>query len=148
MAQHITDLLKNFIPSEHNWKLALFEKWPSIIGKLEGKVRIEKILNNVLVLGVCHPAWAQELLLLSPMLKKKINALFNEEKITVIRFKTVSFNKKIRKPRFVQAFPKNNAEPIVLNSKERLTLNGVKNENLKKELERYCLRCKHIKGVE
>ena len=85
--------LTNIIPQEHSWKIKLFGQWKKIIGHLSEKVRIEKITNHSLTLGVCHATWAQELFLLSPMIKKKINVLLKEEKIKNIQFKTVSFKK-------------------------------------------------------
>ena len=88
--------LTNIIPQEHSWKIKLFGQWKNIIGHLSEKVRIEKITESSITLGVCHATWAHELFLLSPMIKKKINNLLREEKIKNIHFRTVTLEKKIR----------------------------------------------------
>src|SRR3989304_6289270 len=89
MAHHIHKILATVFPEEHRWKMDLFEHWDSLIGNLKGKVKIEKIENDVLTLGVVHPAWAQELYFFSGMLKDKINGVLNEERIRIIRFHTL-----------------------------------------------------------
>ena len=94
MASQFRDLLKGIIPQNHRWKMRLFRKWDGIIGDLKDKVSIECIHNNILVLGVSHPAWAQELYFLSDTLKNKINEALDEERIVDIRFKTIVMKKK------------------------------------------------------
>lgn len=89
MAKQIQSILTQLIPDEHRWKINLLKEWDSIIGPLKGKVIVDKIQGEVLVLGVVHPAWAQELHMLMPLLKKKINACLDKERITVIRFRFI-----------------------------------------------------------
>ena len=76
MSKCLKELLINIIPKEHSWKITLFQNWDNIIGSLKNKVIIDQIKDDVLYLGVVHPAWAQELHMLSPMLKAKINRMF------------------------------------------------------------------------
>ena len=89
MAKQVRALLENFLPSQHKWKTELMQQWESIIGTLSDKVRIEKIDGDLLVLGVIHPSWAQELMFLSSMLRGKINAALGSERIKTIRCKTI-----------------------------------------------------------
>ena len=133
--------LTNIIPQEHSWKIKLFGQWKKIIGNLNEKVRIEKITNHSLTLGVCHATWAQELFLLSPMIKKKINALLKEEKIKNIQFKTVSFKKNAStcsRAKYKDITNKERNLTIV----EHSHLKTVKNKELAKELGRFFARVK------
>ena len=67
MIKPLAHFLHDFVDQKHQWKIKLFENWKTIVGKFEDKVTIIRIENNLLVLGVCHPAWAQELFMLSDM---------------------------------------------------------------------------------
>ena len=89
MSKQIGTILETIIPEKHQWKIKLFGCWKTIAGNLNDKVRIEKIENNSLTLGVCHATWAQELFFLSPMIKKKINNILQENKIKKIHFKSI-----------------------------------------------------------
>lgn len=81
MARAIKEFLKGCIDRDAQWKIVLLKHWDDIIGPMKENVSLEYIKNNRLYLGVTHPAWAQELFLLSPILKKKINQLLKKELI-------------------------------------------------------------------
>ena len=89
MAKQVSALLHDFLPKHHQWKMKLMQEWDGIIGNLKDKVRIEKIDGDLLVLGVIHPSWAQELMFLSAMLRNKINDALGSERIKTIRCKTI-----------------------------------------------------------
>ena len=93
MAEQICSFLNDIFPKEHVWKMKLFQNWDGIIGSLKSKVRIEKLEGSMLVLGVCHPAWAQELFMLSNVIKNKINRLLKEDKIKDIDFLIITDRK-------------------------------------------------------
>ena len=80
VGKRVGELLVDFVLPEHNWKITLFNNWNRIIGSLKDKVFILKIEKNLLVLGVLHSTWAQELFMLSDELKKRINSIFKEER--------------------------------------------------------------------
>ena len=87
VAKKISELLPALIPAHLHWKIKLFSHWPAIIGDMHDKVIIQEIQDSSLLLAVTHPAWAQELLYLGPILKKKINGYLENEYIKTIRFK-------------------------------------------------------------
>jgi len=93
MANNLKELLQTLINPEQNWKTDLLYRWKEIIGPLHSKVRIEKIHNDTLILGVFHSCWMQELYLLSPLLIKTINGKLDQPYIKQIRFKQVSLKK-------------------------------------------------------
>lgn len=144
MPKRIGTFLTTIIPDEHIWKIKLFGYWETIIGNLKEKVRIEKITNNSLTLGVCHPAWAQELFLLSPMLKEKINSYLKENRIKNIQFKTVTFTSVPPKIRTKQTQMHNQKE-YCLSITEHSHLQTIQNTELATALEQFYIRCKKIK---
>jgi len=110
---------------------------------LGSRVVIEKITDDCLFLGVCHPSWAQELFLLSSVIKQKINAVLAENRIVDIKFRVMP--KPTSKLLTVRA-PLQNSQPvktkIILSEKETKHLYDVKNEILRKALQDFYTRCK------
>jgi len=151
MPKPIGTLLSAIIPSEHLWKIKLFGHWEEIIGNLKEKVRIEKITNNSITLGVYHSTWAQELFLLSPVLKNKINSFLDEERIKKIQFRTIRRTKREKQKSIKKK--ENRTESI---HEQTLTIGehnhllslqkiGPNNSDLIQALETFCLRCKRTK---
>jgi hypothetical protein len=148
VANSIKDCLLNIIPREHAWKITLFQNWENIIGNLKTKVIIEKIKDDILFLGVTHPAWAQELHLLSPMLKTKVNTCLGQEKIKSIRIKLVSVKLQKQKPKFDKCVKDNLSEFICkkLSNPEQNVLNRLTDNDLRNIMHEFYLRCKNVKG--
>jgi hypothetical protein len=146
MAKKLSLLLQTFLSKDHNWKIVLLKNWGKILGPFHGKVIILKIEKRMIVLGVNHPTLSQELFLLSDTLKKKINSLFNEDKIQYIRFKTLTL---VQKSQYIKTHKNNTslkqAHPICLTKKEYLALSQIKDEEFKKNLKKFYFRCKKEK---
>src|SRR5438105_15060368 len=87
MAANLKELLQTLINPHKNWKTDLLYRWKDITGSLYSKVRIERIHDDTLILGVFHSCWMQELYLLSPLLLKTINEKLDQPHIKQIRFK-------------------------------------------------------------
>lgn len=138
--------METIIPEEHRWKLELFTLWNTIIGHMKNKVSIEKIDNDILYLNVSHPAWAHELHLLSPLLKKKINAHFAQQKISTIRFhnRTAVAGKKFLKktPPDQRNFGR---QAAILTDQENSILARLTSEGLHSVVAEYFMRCKAFK---
>lgn len=147
MTKNLPSLLAGLIPEEHRWKIELLKQWDSIIGPLKEKVIIDKIQDNVLVLGVVHPAWAQELLMFMPLLKQKINACYDKPRITVIRFRFI--DKATLHSRSATFQRKNRKAPTLapkhgtLNHAETTALDGIKNPPLRQALEHFLYTSRH-----
>lgn len=143
MAEQLTKFLNNFVSPEYKWKIKLFENWETIVGNLKDKAKIERIENNMLLIGVEHPAWAQELLFLSDFIKKRINSFLGKDYIKEIRFKVINFNKKkINKILNNKNLDTTNINHLSLNKFENNTLSAIKDQELKKLLKEFCFRCK------
>lgn len=149
MSAPLRSILLQVIPAEHQWKFVLFEKWDSIIGPLAERVKIEKITEDTVFLSVVHSSWAQELFLLSNMLKKKINFALNGDKIKNIRFKTAAFNFKEKTqlvttkltliPQFSTKMPR---PPAKLDKREQGVLENVGCDDLRSALKNFYAQCK------
>jgi len=139
VAVYLKELLHALINPEKNWKTDLLYRWNDIIGSLNSKVRIEKIYDDTLVLGVFHSCWMQELYLLSPLLIKTINEKLDQPYIKQLRFKHVglkSLKKDSLKPTTIKK-----KEEIILTQKDERTLAKVADPALRDALKAFRIRC-------
>ena len=138
MTLALKDLLHTIVRPEKNWKTSLLYNWHDIIGALHNKVRIEKIYDDTLILGVFHSSWMQELYLLSPLIIKTINEKLEHPYIKQIRFKQMSnkkkLNKKIKKETLY-------TKTIQLNKQEENTLAQINDPILRDALKAFRIRC-------
>lgn len=89
MAIAIKNILDNIFSNQNDWRIQLLRQWDTIVGNLKTRVRLEKIYNDTLVIGVYESHWMQELFLLSKVLIDSINRHLDEPRITNLRFKIV-----------------------------------------------------------
>ncbi|MGA9530414.1 MAG: hypothetical protein WBQ73_00810, partial [Candidatus Babeliales bacterium] len=61
MARKIKDLLPLFFSKRVCWKIELLNAWPTLFSEFNVKITLEKILDELLVLGVSDSCWMQEL---------------------------------------------------------------------------------------
>lgn len=150
MGKVLNQCLKKVVSKKHSWKVKLLENWDKIAEKFKDKVIIEKIQEDLLVLGVCHPTWAQELFLNSDYLKREVNKFFKEEKIKKIQFRIVNFDLLKEKMRPQQNL--NNIKNQGNFKKRELTpledehLRKVKDKILQESLKQFYFCCKDRKG--
>ena len=146
MIKHVSELLNKFISQENSWKIKLLNNWDTIVGDLKNKVSIEKIDRNLLVLNVANPAWAQELFMLSHLLKKQINDFLGDKYIKQLRFKTIRRHPKKRKKtaynNYLQKQESINLNDICLTPTEQKELSKIVDKELQESLERFYLCCK------
>lgn len=140
MTKHIKTLLETIIVDQSNWKLQLLQHWPTMLGNLNTKVRLEKIENDMLVLGVSDSCWLQELYMLSPLLLQTINKKLDSPRIKSLRFKKIGIKKEEQKKEIV-------AQPLSctllrLSPQETKALQTVKDLELRTALTDFLRRCK------
>lgn len=138
MAADLKELLQTLINPEKNWKTDLLYRWKEIIGGLHTKVRIEKVHDDTLILGVFHPCWMQELYLLSPLLIKTINEKLDQPHIKEIRFKQVSLKKDSVKNLPVKTPQK---KEVALSKEDERTLARIADPTLRAALKAFRIRC-------
>ncbi|BDC34924.1 hypothetical protein Noda2021_08820 [Candidatus Dependentiae bacterium Noda2021] len=73
MTTPIKNILNTLFDNNNTWQLRLLANWDDIIGHMQTKVQLLKILDDTLILGVVDACWMQELFLLSNLLIKTIN---------------------------------------------------------------------------
>lgn len=138
MAHHVKTLLQNLIRTEKSWKLQLLEKWPIIMGSLHDKVTIEKLTDDMIVLGVYDSCWLQEMYLLSDLLLTTINKNLENHHIKTIRFKQAGIKQKknsIATPMSVFE------QPVALRSHEEQALARITDPVLASALKNFLVRC-------
>ncbi len=140
MAQALKKLLNNYLYQD-NWRTYLLDKWPTIVGSLHTKVHIQQITkNNTLVLAVIDSCWLQELYLLSATLLKTINNALEEPHVKKLHFRlagTAKTNYRIHKKKNAPT----HTATISLHKREEHALNTIDDEELKKLLRLFCIRC-------
>lgn len=138
MAQ-LKTLLNNYLHQE-NWRTYLLDQWPKIIGNLHTKVHIQQITkNNTLVLAVIDSCWLQELYLLSATLLQTINNALEKPHIKKLHFRltgTIKNNFRVHKQKKPPVFKK-----VTLHHREEHALKSIDDEELKKLLRLFCIRC-------
>jgi len=139
MATPIKTFLHSLLQKEASWKVKLLQSWPSVIGKLHTKVKLEKIQETTLVLSVADSCWLQELYLLSPVLLKTINEKLDRPRIKRLRFKQAGIKEKKKK----KAAPKRkkSVKQIQLNKTEQQALHKIDDKQLSALLEKFLKRC-------
>jgi hypothetical protein len=138
MALCIKELLHAIIRPDKDWKTFLLYQWDTIVGSLHDKVRIEKIYDDTIILGVFHSCWIQELYILSPLLLKTINEKLDQPYIKQIRFKQISKKKIVTHKQRNAAVQK---KEVQLTKKDELSLAKVTDPALRDALKAFRMRC-------
>ncbi|HJM69056.1 MAG TPA: DUF721 domain-containing protein [Candidatus Babeliales bacterium] len=145
MITNINDLIQNALSKQGNWQLFLIKNWKSIIGNLNPHVRLEKIYDSTIVLGVYDTHWMQELYIFSSILLDKINDALEKPKITHIRFKKV--NRPVQQKKKTLYTKPSAAKPIQLSKKEQEALESLSDPDLTHALKRFLVRCHNQKHI-
>ena len=138
MPNDLKYLLENIINPEKNWKTDLLYRWKEIIGPLNSKVRIEKIHEDTIILGVFHSCWMQELYLLSSLLIKTINKKLHQPYIKQIRLKQISLKKEKTKTTIIK---KTQKKEVILTKEDERTLAKIADPTLRDALKAFRIRC-------
>ncbi|MEX0939948.1 MAG: DUF721 domain-containing protein [Candidatus Babeliales bacterium] len=139
MIKPIDQLINSLIIPEHEWKKNLLSNWTDIIGHLSSQVRLEKIDNDSLILGVNDSSWLQELYLLTPILLETINAKLDKPRIKKLKFKQTP--KKKERIRNIHNCSQTPAKKVTLTKKEQAILNNIEDADLRNALKNFLLRC-------
>lgn len=143
MTQHIISHLSKILPQEQSWKMRVLREWHTILGPLSKKVILQRIDDHAVVLAVAHPSLAQELLMLSDLIRDKINEAIGHPAITTIHFRTLT----PRPHRTAPAIPEKKAPAIIkprptLSLSEERHLNTIESKELREALAEFYVTCK------
>lgn len=77
--KNITALVELFLQqTEHAWQLQLAAQWPTIMGDLARRARLERVVGTQVVIGVYDSHWMHELHALSRMIIYRINTALKD----------------------------------------------------------------------
>ena len=135
----IKDIIPQLLEEKVDWHRALLQNWQSIVGTLKTRIRIEKIYDNTLIIGVYESHWMQELYLLSSVLIDSVNTFLGEPRIAHLRFKLVEEKK--RTPFLKKSVKTRKQTALRLSVAQEKALASLKDEQLKKALRDFWGRC-------
>lgn len=140
MIRPLSDLLRGVLPSDNDWKIKLLQSWNQVMGTLCTKVRLEKIEDESLVLGVFDACWMQELYLLMPMLLANINQSLDRPRIKQLRFKRAGIYTPLHRSPMHKKQPTWSKQRS-LTSREERALDVIPDVQLREALARFLHRC-------
>ncbi|MCX5922319.1 MAG: DciA family protein [Candidatus Dependentiae bacterium] len=139
MAQEIKNLIPSILHGDQNWKFKLLSNWHAIFGPLSTRVSLEKIHDDILILGVQDSCWLQELYLLSTVLLKTINETLDQPRIKNLRFKIIGNKKKKQPQQLKQKVWSKHA--VTLTTVEDNALHKIQDPQLRDALKNFLIRC-------
>lgn len=139
MSSSIKHLLDTFATEKKEWRWVLLNNWAEIMGPLHEQVRLEKIEETNLILGVYQSSWLQELYLLTPMLIKTINEHLKTDQVQTIRLKAAT--KRKTSTTIIKKFNKPTITSRNLNDREQTALAKIEDPQLRSILQTFLWRC-------
>lgn len=139
MAVLIKDIVPSFFQQKQGWHASLLANWDQIVGSLKTRVRLEKIQDDTLIIGVYESHWMQELYLLSQLLIDTINQFLGESRIKKLHFKLVEERKRSEKKMAVHK-PQLRQE-VMLTIAQKRALEAIADAQLKEALIQFWSRC-------
>jgi hypothetical protein len=137
---HLKDRLSLIFSTQDDLRYELLSKWNNIMGTLSDKVRLEKVHNETIVIGVYDPCWMQELYLLSRELLHSINNQLSKPFVKEIKFKAAAQTKRYEKKSIYQQQPTHIQIPLT--EQELKALEKVTDEQLRSVLKDFLIRCR------
>jgi len=140
MPRIIAHIIETVIKPPHAWHYTLVSHWHTIMGNLSTKAIIDRIEGNIVTLGVYDACWLQELYLLAPILRDRLNQMLDQPYIKELRFKRTG---KKRKSRLLikTSAPTPLSAPIILTNSEQHALKKIDDPVLKEVLIAFRSRC-------
>jgi hypothetical protein len=138
---NVKAVIDTLLDQEYTWKQQLYKEWHQIVGDLSCRMRIEKVYDDTLYVGVYDSAWMQELYMLSSYIIKLINKHLGYKHVSYMRFKLVSSHIKNHKMRFFKEQKRYRPPSISLTDKQLQALSVIKDEELKKSLHTFLACC-------
>jgi hypothetical protein len=139
MASHLKHFLQQVLAPRDDWKVSLLINWPNIVGTLHERMTLEKIEEDILIIGVYDSCWMQELYLLSSMLLATINQKLDQPRIKQLRFKKASIKR--TQDTIKQCASVQEAKKIIISPSEEKALITIEDPGLQAVLKGYLIRC-------
>lgn len=147
MAMAVKDLIPKLLNQKLDWQLQLMQQWPSIVGSLQTRIRLEKFYDSTLVIGVYESHWMQELYLLSSVILDGVNDFLGERRIEAVRFVLVEERPKpVRWMHRAKQFHAIQQNDCALSEKQTKALQDIRDEDLKIALMQFLARTRQWGG--
>jgi hypothetical protein len=140
MACTLKSLLDAVLKSEEDWRLRLVRQWPAIVGDLHSKMRLERVANDTVIIGVYDSHWMQELFMLSRVIIRTINGKLGAEHVAKLRF-ILAPTKEAQKKKMPESEVKNTGLRASMNVHQRKALKTIKDDQLQDALQNFFYRC-------
>lgn len=134
----LKEAIDKVLEPENDWKLNLLKNWNVIVGSLKTRTRLEKINDDMLLIGVYEGHWMQELFLLSRVIINSINNFLGQKRIKTIKFKLVEEKKKIKT---VIKLSEIKLKKVNLNYEQKKALENIPDEQLRAHMHSFLIRC-------
>lgn len=82
----LAECLNTALPCSSGWQTRLAREWPSAVGQLATRMRLEQIKGELLIIGVYDSHWIAELFMLAPGIISEINNFLGETRVHQLRF--------------------------------------------------------------
>lgn len=146
MVTPVKDILEQLLhTADGNWRFHVIRQWKELVGDLHTRMRLEKITEHTLVVGVYDSHWMQELHLISPLIIRTINAGLGHPYVKRIQFK-LARHKELPKKRNNSPVPSPQQRPLVLTAQQRQALHTLPDGELREVLTAFLARCYRERG--
>ncbi|MBT3827372.1 DUF721 domain-containing protein [bacterium] len=139
MASSVKTFIDGYFKKHSDWRWSLLENWKQIMGQMHEHVFLEKVYKETVVIGVYHSSWMHELYLLSPVLLKKINSVFETPRIKRVRFKLKG--QKLYGQAKRAKYKQLQAKPVQLSSPQLKALEKLDDDDLQRHLKGFFKQC-------
>jgi Dna[CI] antecedent, DciA len=123
----------------NDWRLVLLNNWSTIVGSLKTRICLEKIFDDMLVIGVYEYHWMQELHMLSRVIIATINKHLDKPRIVKLQFRLKEEKPKHFLPRPAPSVYVSRA--VTFTEKQQQALINIADEGLRQALTNFFIRC-------
>jgi len=135
----VKEVLKSIFESYDDWRFKLLKNWDVCIGPVSAHVRLERICQDVLVLGVYDRIWMHELYALSYSMVASINEALGGAYIRELKFCLVE-RSRVRHHVMHSTPLQRTTRERQLASNERKALDRISDPQLKEVLHAFLMR--------
>lgn len=140
MSLSLDGLITHLLHGDDDWRKRLVKEWPSIVGDLHKRMRLEKVAHDVVVIGVYEVHWMHELYMMSSMITDVINKKLGGTFVTKIRFTVV--NQTETKTKKSSALNQASVSSRPLAEPQKKALDNIQDQQLQEALSKLWQRCK------
>jgi hypothetical protein len=140
MAQPLKFAVEKFFDNYTDWRFTLLKNWQTVIGPLHIHMRLERIENDTLIIGVYDVHWMHELYMLTRTIIRTVNQGLGGSHVRHLRFKLVERGQDKSRKKNTSNLSGSASHIRSLTPREQTTLERIKDPQLKELLYAFLLR--------